>query len=92
MPRYFYHRYDASCVIKDTRGAVEYSSARARWKAIQIIRSAVSEALRNGILDLSGEIVVTDEKGDLLHEISFGEAFDVYLPPALGASSPFGYK
>ncbi|TFI56592.1 hypothetical protein E2493_19505 [Sphingomonas parva] len=54
--------------------------AAARKKAIEGVRSMLSDEIKTGRIDLAGRIEITDESGNLLAEIPFEEAVRISMP------------
>lgn len=85
MARYFLHMHNGNGFTRDEEGQ-EFGDLRAaRTRAIEGIRSILSEEVRGGRLDLSGRIDIGDAGGTILLSLSFEEALEVRRggPPAM---------
>lgn len=63
--------------VKDEEGHDYADIEAARAQAMVGIRSLISEEAKTGLLDLTGAIEITDDSGNLLCFVSFGEAMDL---------------
>lgn len=75
--RYYFQLHNRIGYAEDKEGSEHPSLAIAREKAIDDIRSILSEEARRGVIDLSGRIDVTDKDGNVLLTVSFGEAVTI---------------
>jgi len=76
MPRYFFNIHnDATSLDDEGRELPDLEAARAH--AIQGARSLMSDSLKEGRIDLSHHIAIVDERGELLLDVTFGEAVEV---------------
>lgn len=76
MPRYYFHvRDDISA--QDEEGLELPDLAAARETALEAARDMCCADIKQGWLDLDCRIDVTDEKGETLLSITFGQAFEV---------------
>lgn len=76
MPRYFFHIYNDATSLDD-EGQELPDLAAARAHAIQGARALMSDTLKDGRIDLSHHIEIADERGELLLDVTFGEAVEV---------------
>lgn len=65
--------------IADEEGADFADLLAARDAAIDGIRSLISEDVRNGIIDLTGQIEIADHGGNLVCLVSYSEAVELRL-------------
>lgn len=91
MPRFYFHIKDAQGSRRDPQGRSFATASEARWSAIKDIRSHVSAQTLGGVVDLCGEVTITDKSGNPLLQIKFSEAFSVQMPDGKYESSGFGY-
>lgn len=66
--------------IRDEEGRELRNDAAAREEAMKGIRSIISSEATAGLLDLTGELDIADEQGEVLVTIGFDEAFELRLP------------
>jgi hypothetical protein len=75
MPRYFLHVNQGTDVAKDLEGEEFDDLAAARQEAAGAARDLMASDLRSGQpLGLNRSIVITDESGDTIAEVSFKDA------------------
>lgn len=79
MPHYYLHISNGIGNVRDEEGVDLPGVPDARERAIDGIRSIVSEEAREGRIDLAGEIVICNAAGDSLLAVPFREAFDIRL-------------
>ena len=77
MSRYYLHIDNGGGYSEDTEGQELESLAAARAAAIEGVRSLLSEEARQGQLDLSGRIEITDADGNILLTVPFSEAVEL---------------
>jgi Domain of unknown function (DUF6894) len=78
MPRYFFHVRDGSDLLTDPDGQELDDLAAAHQEAVKTGRDLMAECLRcDRSLGLDRAIVVADENGAIVSEVSFKAA----LPP-----------
>lgn len=77
MPRYYFHVVNGDGRTPDEEGMDHASDAEARAHAILGIRSILSEEAKNGQLDLTGRIEVTDGDGVIQFEVPYRMALQV---------------
>jgi hypothetical protein len=76
MPRYFFNIFNDSTSLDDEgRDLPDLEAARAH--AIAGARSLMSDTLKEGRLVLSHHIAIVDERGELLLDVTFGDAVEV---------------
>lgn len=76
VPRYFFNVYNDATSL-DEEGCELPDLEAARAHAIQGARSLMSDTLKEGRLVLSHHIAIVDERGELLLDVTFGEAVRV---------------
>lgn len=77
MPRYFLHLLNSIGYAADEEGRELADLDVARRKAIEGIRSIVSEEVKDGLIDLRGRIDVADQDGRVLLVVRFSEAVEL---------------
>ena len=77
MPRYFFHVRNGIGDAEDEEGRELPSVEAARREAIKGARSIISDEVKQGLIDLRGEITVTDEDGAALIRLGFEEAVEL---------------
>jgi hypothetical protein len=76
MPRYYFHVFnDETSLDEEGQELADLEAARAF--AVAGARSLMSDTLKEGRLDLSHHIAIEDERGELLLNVTFGEAVEV---------------
>ena len=87
MSRYFFHvRNDVS--VDDEEGLELPDLAAVRNKACEGVRDLVCEGVRRGEVNLEHYVFVTDERGQEILRLKFGEAFKIVDEVAPGRSEP----
>lgn len=76
MPRYFFHVYD-DVIAEDEEGAELPNVAAARLNALQGARDLIADQVKRGYFVLSHWIDVTDEQGEKVMTVKFGDAVDI---------------
>jgi hypothetical protein len=79
MPRLYFHLHN-QISARDEEGRDLADPSTAWMRAVEDIRSIVSEEARSGQLDLRGRIEIADEGGQVLSTVQFIEAFELALP------------
>jgi hypothetical protein len=74
MPCYHFNIRNGVGLVPDEDGRQLQDLAAARSEALDGIRSVVSEEARRGFVDLSGQIEITDDDGNLLDVVGYDEA------------------
>jgi len=77
MPRYHFHIRNGLGFIADEEGLELSSEKDARVQAIRGARSLMSAEVMEGMLDLAGQIEVTDERNDEVLTVRFRDAVRV---------------
>lgn len=77
MPRYFFHVRNSIGNAEDEEGRDLSSLEEARREAVKGIRSIISDEVKQGLIDLRGEITVTDEDGAAVLKLRFEEAVEL---------------
>ncbi|HEX9932378.1 MAG TPA: Crp/Fnr family transcriptional regulator [Allosphingosinicella sp.] len=80
MPRFFFNIRNGNGLTEDEEGRELDDAAAARAEAVKGIRSIVADEAKSGRIDLAGRIEVTDERGDALFDLAFGDALVVTKP------------
>ncbi|WP_114951482.1 DUF6894 family protein [Sphingosinicella terrae] len=88
MPHYFFHVRNRFGYVEDEEGSELPDLEAARARAIDGVRSMLSEEARAGEIDLRGRIEVRDPAGALLLTIPFAEAVTVHTGPPADGSKP----
>ena len=76
MPRYFFHLYD-DIITHDDEGVELPNEAAARLQALKGARDIISSQVRHGYLVRSHWIDVVDEQGQVVLQVTFGDAVEV---------------
>jgi hypothetical protein len=76
VPRYFFHVYD-DVIAEDEEGAELPNVAAARLNALQGARDLIADQVKRGYFVLSHWIDVTDEQGEKVMTVKFGDAVDI---------------
>lgn len=76
MPRYHFHLHNDMDAF-DEEGVELADAAAAREYAIQNVREVASESIAQGHLNLDHFIQVTDERGEEVLLVRFGDAITV---------------
>ncbi|MDQ8756824.1 hypothetical protein RCO27_11355 [Sphingosinicella sp. LHD-64] len=79
VPRYYLHIQNGIGDVRDEEGVDLSGIPDARERAIEGIRSIVAEEARDGRIDLTGAIVISNATGETLLAVPFHEAFDLRL-------------
>lgn len=77
MPRYHFNIRNGLGFTADEEGLDLSSDKAARVQAIRGARSLMSAEVMEGILDLSGQIEVTDDDNDEVLTVRFSDVVDV---------------
>jgi hypothetical protein len=77
VARFYLNIRNGTGFVPDPEGQEVADLAAARAKAIEGIRSVLSEEARQGTLDLAGTIEITDEDGTILLIVPFNEAVEL---------------
>jgi len=80
MPRYFLNIYNGQGPTIDDEGVDLPDANAARNKAIEGIRSILSEEIKTGAIDLGGRIDIVDDSGTTLAEVPFTDALRIVMP------------
>jgi hypothetical protein len=75
MPHFFLHVRDRTGFARDEVGADFASLDAARIEAIEGIRSILSDEVRRGVIDLSGQVEVVATTGEPVEIVPFTMAF-----------------
>jgi len=77
MARYFFTLHDRFGDTPDDEGRDLVNLDEARTLAIADARSIMSEDVKDGVLALADYIEISDDSGELLLKLSFGEAVTI---------------
>ena len=66
-------------LVEDEEGRDLFDLEAARLDAIEGIRSIISEEAKSGLVDLTGQIEICDDAGNLLCLVRYADAFDLRL-------------
>lgn len=77
MTLFYLHVRNGLDITLDEDGIELEGVTAARARAIEGIRSIVSQEIQGGILDLCSEVIITNRQGDNLLVVHFRDAFDV---------------
>jgi hypothetical protein len=77
MPRYHFNIRNGYDLTRDEEGLELSSQMDAQVQAIRGARSLMSAEVLEGVLDLSGQIEVTDEQNDAVMTVRFSDAVHV---------------
>jgi uncharacterized protein DUF6894 len=78
VPRYYFHVFNDQTSLDDEGQQLpDLEAARAR--AIEGAHSLMADALKAGRIIVSHHIAVENEQGELLMNVTFGEAVEVRL-------------
>ena len=81
MPRFFLNIHNGLGLVRDEEGTDVPDVEAARRKAIEGVRSILSEEIKSGSIDLAGRIEIADGDGRVVAEILFTDAVRISLPP-----------
>jgi hypothetical protein len=79
MPRYFLNIRNSSGFAEDEEGQELADLQAARAEAIAGIRSVLAEEIKRGVLDLRGQVEITDEAAALLAVVPYREALELQM-------------
>jgi hypothetical protein len=79
MPRFYLHVHNRIGSARDEEGADFPDLDTARVRAIEGIRSILSDEARQGMIDFRGRIEIAAATGDVIETVSFIEAFELHL-------------
>jgi hypothetical protein len=80
MAKYYLHLHNSHGEAEDEEGIEAHSLAAAREVAITGIRDLMSSEAKNGAINLTGRIDITDGMGKVLVQIPFASALKVIGP------------
>jgi hypothetical protein len=92
MPHYFFHVCNSGGYLRDDEGQDLPNAEAAKVRAMESIRSIVSEEVKEGLADLRGRLEVTDAGGTTLLTMPFAEAIEVRTGPPLGEGVEAGVQ
>lgn len=85
MPRFHLRFHECDGSIADVGDAVDAENVdEARAAAIVRARAVMAEEVKNGRLCLSCWIVISDDHGNNVHTLQFGDAIEFKESPACG--------
>lgn len=76
MPRFYFHLYN-DVAVRDEEGKELSSSAAAHDQALAYARDMAAVTVREGYLDLTHRIEVTDHRGNLVLDLLFENAVQI---------------
>ena len=76
MPRYHFHLRDRTGLTEDVQGRELADLVKARERAIREARAIICDDVRQGRIDLSGMIEVTDGEGEVVLILPFSDAVE----------------
>ena len=76
MPRYHFHLRDRAGLTEDVQGRELGDLVQARERAIREARAIICDDVRQGRIDLSGMIEVTDGEGEVVLILPFSHAVE----------------
>lgn len=79
VPRYYLHLINGVGETRDEEGQEAVDLDGARIRAVQGIRSILSDDVAHGRLDLRGRIEIADADGTCLGVVPFSDALDLQL-------------
>jgi hypothetical protein len=79
VQRYFIHVCNGAGFVEDEEGQELPSREAAIQSALDSVRSIVSEDARQGLIDLTGRVLIADAEGVQVAEIGYSEAFELRL-------------
>ena len=79
MGRLYLHVYNGMGFVRDEEGEEFPSLEAARRRAIEGIRSIISDEAKHGSIDLRGRIEITEATGEARIVLPFREAFELHL-------------
>ena len=79
MPLFYLHVYNRTGVSRDEEGEELDDVSQAHRRAIEGIRSILSDEASQGMLDLRGRVEIVSETGAPLATVPFAEAFELHL-------------
>ena len=82
MPIFYFHVYNGAGVAMDDEGQDLPDLAAAHKKAVEGIRSIISEEASAGLIDLTGRLEVADADGNVLLTVQFDETEQLRLREA----------
>lgn len=82
VPQFFFHLYNRLGEVPDEEGLDLTDLARAEARAVESIRSMVSDDVKMGLLDLRGRIEIVDGGGEVLKVVHFADAVELRLSEA----------
>jgi hypothetical protein len=86
MPLFFLNIHNGFGVAQDDEGVDLPDLAAAREKAVEGIRSILSEEIKAGTIDLGGHVEVADADGNVLAAVHFEDAFRILRSPPSDSS------
>ncbi len=78
MSRFFLHIPNSIGLAVDEEGQEFPDLATAEAEALNGIRSVLAEELRGGVLDLRGQVEISDQAGKLVRVVRFREAVELH--------------
>jgi hypothetical protein len=79
MPRFHIHIYNSTGETRDEEGEELPDIAEAARKAIEGVRSILSDEVRSGSLDLRGHADIANPAGEVLQTLRFADSIRLHL-------------
>ena len=79
MPLFYLHVYNQIGLARDEEGEDLPDIDLARKKAIDGIRSILSDEAHQGVLDLRGKVEIANDRGEVLDVVPFSDAFELHF-------------
>ena len=76
MPRFYFHIHD-SFDAEDDEGSELNDAQAARRYALNCVRQLIGDEARTGTLNLRHHIEITDDRGELVDRVCFGDAVTI---------------
>lgn len=81
MPRFHIHLYNSTGETNDEEGQELPGIEAAEQKAIEGIRSILSEEVRHGSLDLRGRAEIATTAGVVVQTVNFADTVQLHIAP-----------
>lgn len=81
MPRFHIHLHNSTGETNDEEGQELPGIDAAEDKAIEGIRSILSDEVRHGSLDLRGHAEIATTGGELIRIVRFADTVQLYIAP-----------
>lgn len=84
MSRFFFHLYGHDGLSPDLEGRELTGIDRLGPAALKEARAIIAADVPNGVVRLDARIVVTDERGTIVHRLAFADAIELVPPVETG--------